>query len=171
VPRMLRVLEERLDQGLKLLQVREPTLTPEERNLFTEQAIDLAHRYGCKVMVKAPSGALSAGAHGLHFTAAQLMKLEGKPANMLVGASCHTRAELERAMQLELDFAVLGPVKKTASHENDLPLGWEKFIAMTREASIPVYAIGGLTVADRNDAWSAGAHGLAMISGAWRPAL
>jgi 8-oxo-dGTP diphosphatase len=96
------------------------------------------------------------------------MKLEGRPANMLVAASCHTRAELERAMQLELDFAVLGPVKKTPSHESDVPLGWENFSAIAREASIPVYAIGGLTVADRNDAWGAGAHGLAMISGAWR---
>jgi 8-oxo-dGTP diphosphatase len=119
-------------------------------------------------MVKAPSAVIAPGAHGLHLTAAQLMKLESKPVNMLVAASCHTGFELERAMRLELDFAVLGPVKKTASHEDDLPLGWEKFSAMTQEASIPVYAIGGLDAADRNDAWSAGAHGLAMISGAWR---
>jgi len=168
VSRMLALLEERLERGLKLVQVREPKLTDTERGLFTEQAISLAHRYGCKVMVKAPSAAIFPGADGLHLTAAQLMKLESKPVNMLVAASCHTAAELERAMQLELDFAVLGPVKKTASHESDLPLGWEKFNAMTHEASIPVYAIGGLDAADRNDAWSAGAHGLAMISGAWR---
>jgi 8-oxo-dGTP diphosphatase len=168
---MLSLLEERLEQGLKLVQVREPKLAATERSLFTEQAISLAHRYGCKVMVKGPSAAIFPGAHGLHLTAAQLMKLESKPVNMLVAASCHTGAELERAMQLELDFAVLGPVKKTASHESDLPLGWDKFDAMTHEASIPVYAIGGLAVADRNDAWSAGAHGLAMISGAWRRPL
>jgi 8-oxo-dGTP diphosphatase len=168
VSRMLSLLEDRLEHGLKLLQIREPKLPLDERNLFTEQAIDLAHRYGCKVMVKPPPAVLCAGAHGLHLTAAQLMKLESKPANMLVAASCHTRAELERAMQLELDFAVLGPVKRTPSHAADVPLGWETFTAMTREVSIPVYAIGGLTAADRDDAWAAGAHGLAMISGAWR---
>lgn len=168
IPRMLSLLEERLQHGLKLVQIREPKLPADERNLFTEQAIDLAHRFGCKVMVKAPSAAIFPGAHGLHLTAAQLMKLDSKPANMLVAASCHTRAELERAMRLELDFAVLGPVKKTASHAGDVPLGWEEFAAMAGDASIPVYAIGGLTVADRDDAWSAGAHGLAMITGAWR---
>jgi 8-oxo-dGTP diphosphatase len=168
IARMLSLLEERLEHGLKLLQIREPKLPLEARTLFTEQAIDLAHRYGCKVMVKAPPAGFCAGAHGAHFTAAQLMKLESKPANMLVAASCHTQGELERAMQLELDFAVLGPVKQTASHAGDVPLGWEKFTALAREASIPVYAIGGLTVADRDDAWAAGAHGLAMISGAWR---
>jgi 8-oxo-dGTP diphosphatase len=135
---------------------------------LTAQVIGRAHRYGCKVMVKAPTAAISPGAHGLHLTAAQLMKLESKPVNMLVAASCHTRAELERAMQLELDFAVLGPVKKTLSHESDPPLGWGKFATLAHEASIPVYAIGGLTAADRDAAWGAAAHGVAMISGAWR---
>jgi 8-oxo-dGTP diphosphatase len=71
-------------------------------------------------------------------------------------------------MQLELDFAVLGPVKKTLSHESDPPLGWGKFATLAHEASIPVYAIGGLTAADRDAAWGAAAHGVAMISGAWR---
>jgi 8-oxo-dGTP diphosphatase len=168
VSKMLALLEDRLEEGLKLVQVREPKLTAEERSVFTEQVIGRAHRYGCKVMVKAPTVAISPGAHGLHLTAAQLMKLESKPVNMLVAASCHTRAELERAMQLELDFAVLGPVKKTLSHESDPPLGWGKFATLAHEASIPVYAIGGLTAADRDAAWGAAAHGVAMISGAWR---
>jgi 8-oxo-dGTP diphosphatase len=30
-----------------------------------------------------------------------------------------------------------------------------------------VYAIGGLAPADLPDAWRAGAHGIAMIRGAW----
>src|SRR5260221_5102826 len=34
--------------------------------------------------------------------------------------------------------------------------------------TMPVYAIGGLAPAAMQDAWRAGAHGLAMIRGAWR---
>jgi 8-oxo-dGTP diphosphatase len=71
-------------------------------------------------------------------------------------------------MQLELDFAVLGPVKRTASHATDFSLGWNRFGHRAAGASIPVYAIGGLEPEDLQEAWSAGAHGLAMISGAWR---
>ena len=67
-------------------------------------------------------------------------------------------------MRLELDFAVVGPVKEKAG---SIPLGWERFAAMVCGSSIPVYAIGGLTRADMEDAWRAGAHGLAMIRGAW----
>jgi 8-oxo-dGTP diphosphatase len=154
---MLARLERRLEQGLKMLQIREPDLNEEQRRLFTDQAIGLAHRYGCKVLVKSTFPA----ADGIHFTAAQLLNLKQKPPG-LVAASCHTREELERAMQLELDFAVLGPVK-----DKSPALGWKRFAEVARGATIPVYAIGGLTRADMEDAWRAGAHGLAMIRGAW----
>jgi 8-oxo-dGTP diphosphatase len=89
------------------------------------------------------------------------MKLQGK--TQFTAASCHTREELERAMALELDFAVLGPVR-----DKSPALGWQRFREIAAGASIPVYAIGGLTRADLEDAWRAGAHGLAMIRGAWR---
>jgi len=157
---MLAALEHALERGLKLLQLREPRLGDEERRIFCDAAIGRAHRYGCKVMVKTPHP----DADGIHFTASELMKLDEKPGGMLVAASCHSREQLERAMQLELDFAVLGPVREKA---NAAPLGWEGFAEIVRATSIPVYAIGGLTRADLEDASRAGAHGVAMIRGAW----
>jgi len=157
VARMLSRLARRLEQGLKLLQVREPELNEEDRKLFTEQAIGLAHRHGCKVLTKSPFP----GADGVHFTASDLKTLGERPKDILVAASCHTREELERAMQLELDFAVLGPVK-----DKPPALGWETFHEIARGASIPVYAIGGLARADMEDAWRAGAHGRALSRGA-----
>jgi 8-oxo-dGTP diphosphatase len=158
IPEMLARLERRLERGLKLLQVREPELSGAERKLFSEQAIGLAHRYGSKVLVKSPFP----GADGMHYTALQLMSLREKPKDLLAAASCHTREELERAMALELDFVVLGPVK-----DKSPALGWKGFAELARGATIPVYAIGGLTRADMEDAWRAGAHGLAMIRGSW----
>ena len=158
---MLAALERRLEQGLKLVQVREPDLAPVERERFTAQVLGLAHRYGCKVLTKERV----AGADGVHYTAAELMRLERRPPERLAAASCHTRAELERAMTHELDFAVLGPVLEKRGAE---PLGWQRFAELARGASIPVYAIGGLTPADMERAWRAGAHGLAMIRGSWR---
>jgi 8-oxo-dGTP diphosphatase len=138
------------------LQVREPQL--EDREAFTRQVIELAHRHGCKVMVKESFP----GADGIHFTAAQLLQLKQKPNEGMVAASCHTRAELEHAMALELDFAVLGPVR-----DKPPALGWERFGEIARFSSIPVYAIGGMARADLRGARRAGAHGVAMIRGAW----
>jgi 8-oxo-dGTP diphosphatase len=160
VPAMLAFLERKLAGGLKLLQIREPGF--KEKDAFTRQAISLAHRHGAKVLAKKQE----AGADGIHFTAADLMALKEKPRHGLVAASCHTREELEHAMRLELDFAVLGSLKATATHPSSA-LGWEKFKELIEETSIPVYAIGGLARGDLEDAWRAGAHGVAMIRGAW----
>jgi 8-oxo-dGTP diphosphatase len=160
---MLARVQRRLEQGLKLLQVREPGLGEGERDRFTRQVVGLAHRYGCKVMVKSAFP----GADGIHLTASGLMGLEQRRRDVLVAASCHSREELERAMQLELDFAVLGPVKATASHAAGAVLGWPEFARLAKGASIPVYAIGGLSRDDMEDAWRAGAHGVAMIRGSW----
>jgi 8-oxo-dGTP diphosphatase len=107
-------------------------------------------------------------ADGIHFTAEQLMSLHTRPKDAaLVGASCHDVGELGHAMAIGLDFAVLGPVKATASHPGARTLGWDGFRRIAAGASIPVYAIGGLRRSDLDDARRAGAHGLAMIRGSW----
>jgi 8-oxo-dGTP diphosphatase len=63
------------------------------------------------------------------------------PANALLGA-CHSTQELGHAMAIGLDFAVLGPVKATASHPGTELLGWGRLPPHRRRRSIPVYAIG-----------------------------
>ncbi|MEX2239554.1 MAG: Nudix family hydrolase [Burkholderiales bacterium] len=158
---MLSRVRARLAQGLKLLQVRDRGLAGRED--FVRDVVRLAHRHGARVLV---SGARARG-DGVHLTAAQLMAMPERPQTGLAAASCHTSEELQRAMALNLDFAVLGPVKPTPSHPNARLLGWDGFARTARGASIPVYAIGGLQRRDLEAAWRAGAHGVAMIGGAW----
>jgi len=158
---MLARIDARLARGLKLIQIRDRGLA--ERDAFAREVVRRAHAHGARALV---SGGPPLG-DGLHLTAAQLMRAPARPAGSLAGASCHSAEELERAMSLGLDFAVLGPVRETATHPGVQPIGWEGFARLARGASIPIYAIGGLRRADLQDAWRAGAHGLAMIRGAW----
>ena len=158
---MLAKIRERLGAGLKLIQVRDKELPRREE--FARSVLRLAHRHGARVLL---NGGPAIG-DGVHYTAAQLMSLRERPQGILAAASCHDAAELERAMALELDFAVLGPVRPTTSHPGARTLGWEGFARLARGASIPVYAIGGVQRTDLETAWRAGAHGVAMISGAW----
>ena len=76
-------------------------------------------------------------------------------------------AALEEAWRLGADFAVLGPVRATPSHPERAPLGWEGFLDAARGAAMPVFTLGGITLADMETAWSCGAHGVAMMRGAW----
>ncbi|MCX7960462.1 MAG: Nudix family hydrolase [Burkholderiales bacterium] len=159
----LAALERRLAAGLRLVQVRDRQLPDRER--FARRVVALAHRYGAKVLVAGGP----AIADGVHYSASELMRLASRPQGGLAAASCHTREELERAIALGMDFAVLGPVKETPTHPEATPLGWTRFAEIVQGASIPVYAIGGLWPQDLDDARRAGAHGLAMIRGAWAP--
>lgn len=152
---MLRRIDARLAQGLRMIQVRDKDLP--DRDGFERAVAERAMPFRATVLVNGET----------HLTSAQLMALSARPAGKPVGASCHTRTELEWAMALELDFAVLGPVLPTATHPGAATLGWDGFRAIAQGASIPVYAIGGLRRADLPAARRAGAHGVAMISGAW----
>ena len=96
------------------------------------------------------------------------MAVDSRPAASLVGASCHNGDELTQAEKLGVDYVVLGPVKPTASHLQSAPLGWERFAALVRDRPMPTYAIGGLTREDLVEAKQRGAHGVALLSAAFR---
>ena len=172
VEEQLTVLDQRLAQGLKLIQVREKGMRAPALERFAGAVIALARPHGARVLINSDielAGRLRAD--GVHLTAAQLMRLEQRPALGWCAASCHNTAELARAVQLGVDFAVLGPVQATLSHPDALPLGWPGFSALTRGASLPVFALGGMAPADLQTAWRFGAQGIAMVRGSWRRAM
>ncbi len=160
-------LESALIAGVRLLQYR--SLSP----LIETQVgavIKLCHRYQCRLLVNTtPEAAARLGADGVHLNSKRLQLLCSRPLpeKFTVGASCHTAEELAQARRVGADFAVLGPVRPTASHPLITPLGWTIFAELVARAGLPVYALGGLEARDAAQAWSAGAQGLAMIRGIW----
>jgi 8-oxo-dGTP diphosphatase len=167
----LRRIDERLQQGLRLIQVREKSMTPPERERFAAAVIASARRYGARVLINSDVElAERLGADGVHFVAAQLGRMERRPALDWCAASCHNAEELARAAELGVDFAVLGPVQTTPSHPDSIPLGWKGFTALARGASLPVFALGGIQPDDLKTAWRCGAQGIAMVRGGWQDA-
>jgi 8-oxo-dGTP diphosphatase len=161
-------LRRRLAEGLRLVQLREKTMPRERLARLARRVVNLVHEAGGRVLVNADDAlAREAGADGVQLTAAQLGTTDARPPFDWVGASVHASAELRKAEALGVDFAVLGPVQPTPTHAAVVPLGWNGFERIARDAAIPVFAIGGLAAADLERAWERGAHGIAMIRGAW----
>ena len=159
-------LERALASGLRLLQIRDKTLPEAQRALFARRAIDLARPAGARVLVNSDAQlAEDIAADGLHLASAELMRCEARPPFALVGASCHTAAELDQAVTLGLDYALLGPVLPTRSHVDSLPLGWEGFAALAAGRPLPVYALGGMRMGLLDEAMQHGAHGIALMRG------
>ena len=102
---------------------------------------------------------------GFHASSKQLIEMQGRPVeqDFLFSASCHNHLELQQAEQLGADFAYLSPVNPTATHTDATPLGWTGFERLAGQVSLPVYALGGMTVADITGAHLHGAQGIAGI--------
>lgn len=117
--------------------------------------------------------ALRIGAAGLHRTQSQLMRRGTSAARfassgtLLQFASCHDAEALLRAEQLGFDGVLIGSVKPTGTHPDGVPLGWDGFAALAEQTSLPVYAIGGLSPADKPEAFARYAQGVAGISAYW----
>ena len=106
---------------------------------------------------------------GIHLTGQQLQ--QAQPGTADFSASCHTPHELALAAQLGARFALLGPVQETRSHPQQTALGWPHFSQWVAEATLPVYALGGLSRAQLAQARQAGAQGVAGISAFIAPSI
>lgn len=164
-------LEQALRRGLRLVQLREPSLPEGARRDLAQAMQALCARHGARLLINGDVAlARSLGVAGVHLPARQLMELQQRPALPLVAASCHDAEELGQAMRLELDFVVLGPLKATASHPGEAGMGWPCFAALIQGCSLPVYALGGLQMTDLPQARSLGAQGIAALRAAWSEA-
>ena len=161
-------MEYALKKGLRLIQLREKDLSPDNFRTLALKALTLTRQYGAKLLLNSDvTLAQELGGDGVHLTSRQLWVLNDRPEVTWCGASCHSSADLRRAETLGCDFAVLSPVLPTQSHPEVSPLGWETFAAISAGASIPIFALGGLRREDSEIAWQHGAHGVALMRQAW----
>ncbi len=162
--------EAALAGGLRLIQLREKDWALERQRGLARALVALAGPRGAKVLLNGDALLARAwGCDGVHLTSTALGAASARPVpdDMLCAASCHTRAEIEKAGALRLDFAVLGPVFPTPTHPHASTLGWDGFASIAAEAPLPVFALGGLARADLDIAIAHGAHGVALRRGAW----
>jgi thiamine-phosphate pyrophosphorylase len=114
--------------------------------------------------------AIASGADGVHLPAsgapARRVRAE-LGAGWLVGVSTHSADEVRAARAAGVDYAIFGPVFRTASK----PASWEPqgiaglTAAIDAAAGLPLLAIGGLTPERAAEARRLGAHGVAVIRG------
>jgi thiamine-phosphate pyrophosphorylase len=113
--------------------------------------------------------ALAVGADGVHLPSdgipvAEARRLMGPGA--LVGCSCHSRADVERALAGGASYGTFSPIFDTPSkRQYGAPLGVEA-LAEAATAGLPLIALGGITPENGPEVRAAGAVGVAAIR-AW----
>ena len=163
-------LEIALQQGVRLVQLRAKGMAAEDYKALAKRVVKRCHAFGARLLLNGePEWVAEVGADGVQLSSGKLQSLNQRPLakELLVAASCHTAAELQKALELEADFALLSPIKWTRSHPDTEPLGWDEMRRLVDEMPIPVYALGGVSREDLADSFAAGGQGIAAIRSLW----
>lgn len=170
----LRALGRALASGVQRVQLRAPGLDAARWAALAARAVALCRDARVEVLLNGDIAlALQLGI-GVHLRSVQLRdagSMDGlaaiRSAGHAIAASCHDADDLRHAEAAGCDFAVLGPLFETATHPGQPGIGWAAFAAMREHASLPIYAIGGLSPVDIAEARRHGAQGVAAIRGLW----
>lgn len=166
---MYMALETALEAGVDAIQLREKDLSV--RQLF-DMAVwmrELTEEYAAKLFINdRVDVALSVGADGVHLgrssiPAYAVRKISGD--KLIVGVSTHGIEEAMTAEKDGADFITVGPIYETPSKlKYGKPIGVNTLGGVKSRVSIPVFAVGGITLDRVKEVRDAGADGIAVIS-------
>jgi thiamine-phosphate pyrophosphorylase len=154
-------------EGVELIQIREKDLSTRALCDLVARAAGLCRR--AKVIVNSRVDvALVCGALGVHLPAQSPAPAEFRritPPGFLIGVSCHDIEELRRAERGGADYAFFSPVFHPLSKPDQRAAhGLSGLRAACGSVRIPVYALGGITLANAPLCMQAGAAGIAGIT-------
>ena len=114
--------------------------------------------------------ARAAHSDGLHLPASEITVADARLSlgfHTPMGRSVHDLASAESAAAQGANYLLFGSVWETPSHPNQSGVGLEALRAVCAAVSVPVFALGGVSVANAPQCLDAGAAGVALISGVW----
>ena len=168
--RLLRLIAAAVNARFELVQIREKKLPGRALYELARQAVRLTKGSQTRLLLNDRADiARAAGADGVHLTAQSLEAAVIRRAfgpDFVIGVSTHTLAEARAARDGGADFATFGPVFDTLSKRAyGPPVGLEKLAETASNLPrFPVFALGGIALANAPQTIAAGAAGLAAIS-------
>ena len=106
---------------------------------------------------------------GLHFSSQRAAQFTQRPvpSSVMLSVSVHNLTQLQQAQAIGADCVLLSPVLSTQTHPDTPALGWQQASEWARQATIPVYALGGVSLNHLAQAKASGFQGIAAIRAFW----
>lgn len=170
--KLLQKIAECAAAGVDYLQLREKDLSGRELERLANDVMS-AIPAGSKtrLLINGRTDiALACGAHGVHLPAGDIsasdvrslwMKVSQDAIPPVIGVSAHSLSEVLSAEAHGADFVVFGPVFQKDGRTN--AAGLEELQEVCTQSTIPVQALGGVTLENARQCLQAGAAGVAGI--------
>lgn len=159
-----------LDGGATVLQVRAKHRASGALLALCDAVVARARAAGARVIINDRADiARLAGADGVHVGQEDLEPSAARiilGSTALIGWSTHTRAQVDAALALPIDYVAVGPVFSTSTKQTGYDAVGLDLVryAATRFAGREVVAIGGITVERAREVRDAGATAVAVIA-------
>jgi len=165
-------LKEAAAGGATLFQYRDKTSPGRELYHEAEQLRQAARDVGATFIVNDRCDvALAVEAEGVHLGQGDLPLALAKAimgSNKLIGISTHTLDQVREASVGGAGYMGFGPIFPTTSKADHEPVvGVEGLRQARKLTSLPMFAIGGMTVTSVEGLIQAGADGIAVMSAIW----
>ena len=146
-----------------LIQLRDKNAESETLYRHALHLRQLSHKLDCKLIINDRMDiALAVEADGVHFPEKGLPpRVAKKLHRWITGVSTHSLESALQAEQQGADYIIFGPIYKTG---NKIAQGIDMLEKIVSRVSLPVYAIGGITLERCQECFNAGAYGVAGIS-------
>jgi thiamine-phosphate pyrophosphorylase len=162
------VLRQLLHGGAKMIQLRAKTMSSRDFIHLAQTARELTTPFNCKLIVNDRIDiALGSAADGVHLGQEDLPLQVGRKllGNRLIGISTHSLEQAKEAEENGADYIGFGPIFGTVTKNTGYQArGLEMLTRIRAAVALPIVAIGGITAANIEDVWQAGADSAAIIS-------
>ncbi len=161
--------------GATLIQLREKLLSPLEFYNEAKAALQVARERGAKIIINDRVDiALALKADGVHLGQDDLPPRAARGIlgpDVIIGFSTHNPEQAVLAAKLPVDYLAIGPIFATSTKQSSDPTIGIDGLRLVRQAvgTIPLVAIGGITLENSEAVLSAGADAVAVIREIWNP--
>ena len=157
-----------IDGGADAVQLREKTISDSKFISLAREVRDITTKRGSLLIINDRVHVVrKVNADGIHLGQQDMSALEARNIigdEKIIGVSTHSITQARQAQKDGADYIAIGPIYPTSTKGHEPSVGIEIIHEISEAVSIPIIAIGAITLENLDEVLKAGASRIAVCS-------
>jgi len=157
-----------IDGGADTVQLREKTISDSKFISLAREVRDITTKRGSLLIINDRVHVVrKVNADGIHLGQQDMSALEARNIigdEKIIGVSTHSITQARQAQKDGADYIAIGPIYPTSTKDHEPSVGIEIIHEISEAVSIPIIAIGAITLENLDEVLKAGASRIAVCS-------